>query len=467
VSSKQLAFRVRDLVGVATARILGRSTSGSGRAEELTASQVRTLLDVSTTSEIAAAYQPIGDYATLVGGLVPAGQLPSYVDDVIEGANLAAFPATGESGKIYVALDTSRTYRWSGSAYVELTDSTAVWGSISGALSNQTDLQTALNGKQATLVSGTNIKTINSTSLLGSGDIVVSASPAGSSGQVQFNNAGSFGGAAAIAYAATGTHLVITAQSSTAVPECIKLAASQTGNAFEIRNVSDTLLSLFNSSGWLSLNQAGAPAYPLDINGTIRCGSLIVMGGSRNVLERATLDGDTANIIGQFDTAVILRGDFPSKIWAKFKTGEGYFGDGQTNATAANYRLQATGGSGTNNAASNLTLAPGRSTGNATPATLTLQRTVAGSSGSTLQTLSDAVTVDSSATTVTGLLAVTGLFSLGVYTVATLPSASANAGRIAQVTDSSITTNGSAVSGSGSNRVMVFSNGTNWDVVVA
>jgi hypothetical protein len=63
VSSKQLAFRVRDLVGVATARILGRSTSGSGRAEELTASQVRTLLDVSATSEIAAAYQPIGSYA--------------------------------------------------------------------------------------------------------------------------------------------------------------------------------------------------------------------------------------------------------------------------------------------------------------------------------------------------------------------------------------------------------------------
>ncbi len=58
--------------------------------------------------------------ADLVNGLVPANQLPSYVDDVLEFANLAAFPATGESAKIYVALDTNETYRWSGSAYIRI-----------------------------------------------------------------------------------------------------------------------------------------------------------------------------------------------------------------------------------------------------------------------------------------------------------------------------------------------------------
>ena len=51
---------------------------------------------------------------------VPSAQLPAYVDDILEFANLAAFPATGETGKIYVALDTNRTYRWSGSAYVAI-----------------------------------------------------------------------------------------------------------------------------------------------------------------------------------------------------------------------------------------------------------------------------------------------------------------------------------------------------------
>ncbi len=49
------------------------------------------------------------------------------------------------------------------------------WGSITGTLSNQTDLQTELNAKQDTLVSGTNIKTVGGISLLGSGDIPNSA----------------------------------------------------------------------------------------------------------------------------------------------------------------------------------------------------------------------------------------------------------------------------------------------------
>jgi hypothetical protein len=44
----------------------------------------------------------------------------SEFKDVLEFANLVAFPATGESGKIYVALDTNKTYRWSGSAYTQI-----------------------------------------------------------------------------------------------------------------------------------------------------------------------------------------------------------------------------------------------------------------------------------------------------------------------------------------------------------
>lgn len=54
-------------------------------------------------------------------GKVPSAQLPSYVDDVLEYADTTAFPQTGETGKIYVALDTNSTYRWSGSTYIELT----------------------------------------------------------------------------------------------------------------------------------------------------------------------------------------------------------------------------------------------------------------------------------------------------------------------------------------------------------
>ncbi|HNC40285.1 MAG TPA: hypothetical protein PK522_00720 [Nitrosomonas sp.] len=52
--------------------------------------------------------------------LIDSTYLPSYVDDVLEYANFAAFPVTGETGKIYVALDTSKIYRWTGSIYVEV-----------------------------------------------------------------------------------------------------------------------------------------------------------------------------------------------------------------------------------------------------------------------------------------------------------------------------------------------------------
>jgi hypothetical protein len=58
-------------------------------------------------------------------------------------------------------------------------------------------IQTQIDGKQATLVSGTNIKTINSTSLLGSGDIAISATPSGVAGAIQFSNGSAFASDAA------------------------------------------------------------------------------------------------------------------------------------------------------------------------------------------------------------------------------------------------------------------------------
>ena len=59
-------------------------------------------------------------------GKVPSSQLPSYVDDVLEYNKLASFPSTGETGKIYVAIDTNKTYRWSGSTYTEISPSLAL-----------------------------------------------------------------------------------------------------------------------------------------------------------------------------------------------------------------------------------------------------------------------------------------------------------------------------------------------------
>ena len=85
--------------------------------------------DITGLVDALAAKANVADVTTkadLVDGKVPASQLPAFVDDVLEYANLAAFPTAGESGKIYVAQDTNKTYRWSGSAYVEISSSIAL-----------------------------------------------------------------------------------------------------------------------------------------------------------------------------------------------------------------------------------------------------------------------------------------------------------------------------------------------------
>lgn len=74
-------------------------------------------------------YGALQNKADIVNGKVPEAQLPSYVDDVIEGyyyngafyeEDTHTTEITGESGKIYVDLSTDDTYRWSGSAFVKV-----------------------------------------------------------------------------------------------------------------------------------------------------------------------------------------------------------------------------------------------------------------------------------------------------------------------------------------------------------
>lgn len=70
------------------------------------------------------------------GGKVASAQLPSYVDDVLEYANFAALPGTGETGKIYITLDNNKTFRWSGSAYVEISPAPGSTDSVTEGSTN-------------------------------------------------------------------------------------------------------------------------------------------------------------------------------------------------------------------------------------------------------------------------------------------------------------------------------------------
>ena len=112
------------------------------------------------------------------------------------------------------------------------------------------------------------------------------------------------------------------------------------------------------------------------------------------------------------------------------------------------------GGTNTNTAGANLTIQSGLGTGNASPTSLILRSPQATSSGSTQQTA------------VTGLTIFNGTAVLTSYTVANLPSASTSGvGALAFVTDSNSTTRGVAVTGGGSNKVVVYSDGANWIIL--
>ena len=66
-------------------------------------------------------------YASLdSSGLIPISQLPDSVDEIIEVANFASLPLVGEANKIYITLDNNKTYRWSGTVYVEISASLVI-----------------------------------------------------------------------------------------------------------------------------------------------------------------------------------------------------------------------------------------------------------------------------------------------------------------------------------------------------
>jgi len=139
-------------------------TNGAGYITDYTVTEGDVTAHQAALSITESQISDFGTYATLVGGTVPASQLPSYVDDVEEYTNYASFPASGETGKIYVDLATGDIYRWSGSAYVQINDA------VSSA-DQATRLATARTISLGGDVSG-------STSFDGSADVTITATVA-------------------------------------------------------------------------------------------------------------------------------------------------------------------------------------------------------------------------------------------------------------------------------------------------
>lgn len=108
----------------------------------------------------------VGNYAPLADGKVPAANLPSYVDDVLEYASISSFPSEGEEGKIYLAIDTNKQYRWSGTQYSEVSPTLALGETSSTAFAGNRGkaLETAQATLAASVASAVNsVNTLSST----------------------------------------------------------------------------------------------------------------------------------------------------------------------------------------------------------------------------------------------------------------------------------------------------------------
>lgn len=233
--------------------------------------------------------QPGGLASLDSNGLVPSSQLPSYVDDVLEYPTLSAFPTTGETGKIYVTLDTNLTYRWSGTGYVEISKSLALGETSSTAYAGNKGKENrdALTSLPANLVS-----TI--------------ASPTANAANVVFNYTGA--SKSGITYATpTAKTLTIPAASSSAAG--VMAAADKVKLDITIPNqitdINNTITEIQD-----------------DITG-INSGkvSKLTVAGSGNAVTTGSIVGDTLTLTkgATYNNYVHPVGDAPSKALGFYK----------------------------------------------------------------------------------------------------------------------------------------------------
>lgn len=186
-----------------------------------------------------------------------------------------------------------------------------------GSLPISSATQTALDAKQETLVSGTNIKTINSTSLLGSGDISLTTSAAGTSGQIQFNDSSAFGADSNLFWDNTNKRLGVGTSSPTTNFQVVKNANSTTG--LLVSNSDTTNLS---SRASITVNSGGVVGQLVAISGND-----VYMGALASTV-RIGANGGTDMLI---NTSGNISMGTPSVLSARL----GIKGSGSTSATTA------------------------------------------------------------------------------------------------------------------------------------
>jgi hypothetical protein len=444
-------------------------------------------LVASTLAAHLAAADPHNQYALessigVAGGIAPldgsakiaASYLPAYVDDVLEFANLAAFPGTGSAGVIYVALDTNKVYRWGGSSYTEISPSPGSTDAVPEGATNKyfttgrvlstvlvglslvsssaitsastvlealgqlqaqnTAQDTAISGKQASSSKLTDIAGLSYTGnalkvlQVNAGETgvawaTVSASPAGAGTELQYRNGGAFGAMSGTAWDDTNRSLVITGATVTTSKPILDL--SQTWNAgavvFDAIKLNITSNASAATSAFLTMQLASTTQAQVN-----KIGQFFSLGVLNQVAYGFTNDQTTGFSWRQAGQPSITCSG--SEVWRFTTTSTYFFGT-----------VIAFGGSGDTGFARNAAgVVEINSSTAGTFRDLKLRNLLAGGgNGSYVQTPS--------------------------MTVANLAAAAtAGSGARAFVTDATATTFLSTVAGGGANKVPVVSDGTNW-----
>jgi hypothetical protein len=211
-----------------------------------------------------------------------------------------------------------------------------------GALSS-TDWST-FNGKQAALVSGTNIKTINSTSILGSGNLVVAAAPSGISGAVQFSDGSALSSDAAnFFYDNTNDRLGLGINAPTSRLHLKGSGATSATSSFKIQNSANTELLNITDDGTATFgNRIDANQPNISINSiatAITNGSFIGanLTGTKIGLLVGTNQSGYSYIQGRYASGAehIRIQEYGSGISVGSATGDGYIGIGRTSQLAS------------------------------------------------------------------------------------------------------------------------------------
>ena len=238
--------------------------------------------------------------------------------------------------------------------------------------------------------------------------------PGGSSGQMQYNNAGAFGGTVAVVYAGSGSHLSVTAQAATDVPVTVKGAVSQTANLTEWKNSAGTKMASISPSGlmylsdgsnvnrYIQLYQSGSSCI---LNMMTQNGSAYIRyGGSDRIrISSVGITVSNANLIVDADTSAITgvgnnapgTWESPSGSDVRIVGGSPPVGNG-----GGVVQLRSGPAAGTDQAGSSTIIGGGPGTGTGTPGSVDFMISVPSltTGSSAHSTWENSVSIDSNAT---------------------------------------------------------------------